>query len=45
MVESSSSTKGLIGITGEQLHSTSQNIAIVKTIVQIASKLKTTVNV
>lgn len=45
MVESSDSAKELIGITGEQSHNTSQNISIVKTIVQIASNLKTIVNV
>lgn len=45
MVKSIGSTKGLIEITGEQSHSTAQNIAIAETIVQIASKLKTTVNV
>ncbi|GMA99567.1 methyl-accepting chemotaxis protein [Pelosinus sp. IPA-1] len=45
MVKSSGSTKGLIEITREQSHSAAQNIAIAETIVQIASKLNTTVNV
>lgn len=44
MVKSIGSTKGLIEITGEQSHSAAQNIAIAETIVQIASKLKTTAN-
>lgn len=45
MTESIGSTKGLIEITGEQSHSAAQNTAIVKNLIQIARKLKTTVNV
>jgi methyl-accepting chemotaxis protein len=45
IAESIDSTKGLIEITGKQSQSAGQNISIVKTLVQIAHKLKTAVNV